>query len=410
MYLSDLLRKTIVNKSGEKIGKITDVIVAHLSSPVPQVTGFLVTRGLNNKIFFIPIADCEEFNHKINLCTDTINFSPYQRRENEVLLEKEVLDKQIVDVSERQLTRINDIELKHTNGNLYIGGVDVSFRSILNRLGIPTWGFILNYNSIPWEDIQFLGVDLPVKVKVDYDRLETLHPADIARFIFRGPGFRRGTQIIESLEGNIAADVIESLPLDVQVSIIENMTPKAAGRILSEMESHHSADVLSEFSQQKADEVMQFMLEHQAKSVRDLLEYPPGTAGSIMKVEYVHIPQNMTVSELYETLQTMSILPEFLMYFYVTESQTSRKLVGVVSLWELFKAHERDRLESIMIRNVVTSKPHESARRVLRRITQYDFSAIPVINKKQNIIGIVTLNDAIRLLIPKNWQTRIGLR
>lgn len=411
MYLSELLKRTVVNKSGEKVGKITDTIVTHLSSPVPQVTGFLVSRSFNHKRFFVPLKDCQDFTKKtVNLCTDVINFSPYLRRENEVLLEKEVLDKQIVDVTERQLTRVNDIELTQTNGNLYINSVDVSFRSILNRLGIPTWGFILNYNSIPWEDIQFLGVDLPVKVKLKYDRLETLHPADIARFIFRGPGYRKGTQIIQSLEENIAADVLESLPLDLQVSMIESMTPKAAGRILSEMESHHAADVLSEFDQRKAEETMNVMLEHQAQSVRQLLEYPAGTAGSIMKVEYVHVPQTMTVSELYETLQTMSELPEFLMYFYITESQTSRKLVGIVSLWELFKAHDRDRLESIMIKNLVVAKPLESAKRVLRRITQYDLSAIPVVNKRQNIVGIVTLNDAIRLLIPKNWQTRIGLR
>lgn len=413
MYLSSLINKAIINKSGEKIGKITDVIVTHLSSPVPQVTGFLVSRGLNhnNKHFFVPVLDCIEFSKKkVSLCTDTINFSPYERRENEVMLAKEVLDKQIVDVSERQLTRINDIELTQTNGHLYIKSVDVSFRSLLNRLGFPTWGLILNYNSIPWEDIQFLGVDLPVKVKLEYDKLETLHPADIARFIFRGPGYRKGAQIIQSLDENIAADVVESLPLDLQVSIIESMSDKAAGRILSEIESHHAADVLSEFDQAKAEAILTLMLEHQAGAVRQLLTYPAGTAGSIMKVEFIHVPQTMTVSELYETLQTMPKLPEFLMYFYITESTSSRKLVGVVSLWELFKAHERDRLENIMIKNVVVAKPLELARRVLRRITQYDFSAIPVVNKNNNIIGIVTLNDAIRLLIPKHWQTRIGFR
>ncbi len=411
MYLSSLVNKSIVNKSGERIGKISDVIVSHVNSPLPSVTGFVLNRSSKNKSFFIPLNDCADFSKKtISLCTDTINFSPFIRRENEVFLAKEILDKQIVDVKERQLTRINDIELTQSNGNLFVASVDVSFRSLLNRLGFPTWGFVLNYNSIPWEDIQFLGVDLPVKVKLEYDRLETLHPADIARFIFRGPGYRKGTQIIESLSEEIAADVMESLPLDVQISIIEHMTSKAAGKILSEMESHKSADILAMFDQAKAEDILQLMLEHQAGAVRQLLAYPPGTAGSIMKLEYVHIPQNVTVEDLYEKLRTMTKLPEFLTYFYVTESATSRKLVGVVSLWELFKAHNRARIESIMVTNVVVAKPLELPRRVLRRMTQYNFSAIPVVSKNYQIVGIVTLNDAIKILIPKHWQTRVGLR
>lgn len=411
MYLSRLLGRSLVNKTGEKIGKISDVAVTHLNSPIPAVVGFTAFRDSRNKTFFVPISDCATYEKgKVSLCTDTVNFTPYTRRENEVLLSKEVLDKQIVDVKERQLTRINDIELTQTNGNLFIKSVDVSFRSLLSRLGLPTWGLILKYNSIPWEDIQFLGVDLPVKVKVDYERLETLHPADIARFIFRGPGYRKGSQIIQSLDEEVAADVVESLPLDVQISIINNMSVKEAANILSEMESHRSVDVLSEFEASKAEQILQLMQEKQAAAVRLLLTYPAGTVGSIMKIEYVYIPQNMSVEELYEKLRTMPKLPEFLLYFYVIESPTSKKLVGVVSLWELFRAHSRERIENIMIRNVVVAKPMENPRRVLRRITQYDLSALPVIGKNRHLLGIITLSDAIRLVIPKSWQTRVGLR
>lgn len=411
MYLSHLLGNAINNKTGSKIGKMVDAVAARINTPLPVISGIIANKGFGTKNFFIPRSDIAKLEEKeIKLTTDTIDFTPYERRDEEILLEDEVYDKQIIDVKERHLARINDIELTIQNKNVFITGVDVSFRTILQRLRIPTWGFFLKYNTIPWEEIQFLGTDLPVKIKMDYDRLETLHPADIARFIFQGPGYRKGTQIIQSLEEDIAADVMESLPLDIQINILENMTTKAAGNIISEMESHWGADVLSEFSQKKADEILEKTDNDKALIIKQLLSYAPDTAGAIMTVDYVSVEQNLTVAELYERLRSYEDLPEFLTYFYITESANSKKLVGIVSLWELFSAGLRNRLNTIMIKNVVTAKPYESAKRVLKKMTQYDFSAIPVVNKHRHIIGVVTLNDAIRLLIPKDWKTRIGLK
>ena len=412
MYLSSILEKPIINKSGESIGKVADVIVTNLNSPLPPIAGFLVNRGgRNHKDFFIPLHDCAPVDEKgVRLNTDVINFAPFERREDEIPLSRYMLDKQIVDIKERELTRINDIELSSSNGNLFLKNADVSFRALLGRLGLPTWGLLLKYNPIPWQDIQFLGVDLPVKVKIDYNRLETLHPADIAQFIFSGPGYRKGTQIIQSLEEDIAADVVESLPLELQVNLIDAMNPANAAKILSEMESHHAADLLAELSNAKAEDILKEMNQSQVGAVKELITYPDGSAGAQMKVEFVTASATMTVEELYKMLHDTKNLPEFLLYVYITENAASRKLVGVVSVWELFQASHRTRLETIMIKDYISVTPTESARKVLKKMTQYDLSALPVVNKHHHIIGIVTLTHAIKLLIPKSWQTRVSWR
>lgn len=409
MYLSKILKNPVINKGGDKIGRVADLVVTNLNSPLPSVRGITVKRNSKNA-FFIPAEDCLKFEaNKVVMCTDMVDFAPYERREGEVLLAQEVLDKQIVDVKERQLTRINDIFLEKSNSNILVDSVDVSFRSILNRLNVPTWGLVLKYNSIPWEDIQFMGVDFPVKVKIDYEQLESFHPAEIARFIFRGPGYRKGTQIIQSLETEIAADVMETLPLDLQISILTRMSPKAAGRILSEMESDHAADILLDLNTQKAAPLLENMELNKAESVKSLFNYPPGTVGSIMKLEYMYVPQEMSVDELYRKLRLHENLPEFLQYIYITDSSAIKKLVGVVSIWELFKAHGHQKLREIMIKNVITAKPMERPLTVLKRITQYDLSALPVIGKTGHIIGIIIINEAISFILPKHWKTRIGM-
>lgn len=410
MYLSSLLQRQIYNKSGEKIGKVVELVATNLNASLPAVRGFIASRGVRSRAFFIPIQDIAEIGNKdIRLKTDTINFTPFIQREEEVLLAKDILDKQIVDVKERQLTRINDLELNVSNGNLFLQAADVSFRALLNRLGFPTWGLLFKYSGIPWEDIQFLGVDFPVKVKIDYEKLETLHPADIARFIFRGPGYREGSRIIQSLEGDIAADVVESLPIEFQANILENMSVSAAGKIFSEMESHHAADLLAALNEEKKQQILEKISPAQTKIIRELLTYPTGTAGALMKVEFVSIPKSITVEELYLKLQNSPKLPEFLLYFYISENDDFRKIAGIVSVWELFRSSPRTRMEAIMVTNILTARPLESWRSVLKKMIQYDLSAIPVINPHDHILGIVTLTHAIKLLVPKNWQSRLDL-
>ncbi len=409
MYLSRILNSSIYNRSGDRVGKVSDLVVTNLNSPLPSVKGVAVKRN-SKSTFYIPADDCMKIDQgKISMRTDTLDFTPFERREGEVLIAKEVLDKQIVDVKERQLTRINDIILEKSNNNILVDSVDVSFRSILNRLKIPTWGLVLKYNTIPWEDIQFMGVDFPVKVKIDYDRLESFHPAEIARFIFRGPGYRKGTQIIQSLETEIAADVMETLPIDLQVSILSRMSPKSAAKILSEMESDHAADLLLEFKPEAKENFLNHMELKQVEAVKTLLNYPEGTAGYIMKLEYMRVPQDMTVDELYRKFRTYESLPEFLSYIYVTESSSVKKVVGVVSIWELFKAQTSQTLKQIMIKNLVVAKPLDKPLTVLRRMSQYDLSAIPVVGKTGHILGIVTLHEAIAIILPAHWKTRIGM-
>lgn len=411
MFLSSFLGKTVVNKSRQKIGNIKDLIITQLNTSLPIVSGFLIKQNDKKECFFIPLSECTNLEGNIiGLTTDIIDFSPFQREGDEVLLSKEVLDKQTVDIKERQLTRINDIEFGISKGNMFLKSVDVSFRSILNRLKIPTKGLFFRYNLIPWKDIQFFGVDLPIKLKMDYDRLETLHPADIARFIFRGPGYRKGTKVIESLDEGIAADVVESLPLDLQVNIISHMSDKNAAELLSEMKSDLSADLLSEMTRRKQATILGLMSKKEAEAVKYLLTYPPGTVGSMMQAEFIYTSRKTTVEQFYTFLRSLEEFPDTLYYCYITENENTKKLVGIVSIWELFKGQNRDKMETIMVKNFIYAKPYEVPKRVLKRMTQYDLSAIPVINKYEHIVGVFTLNDAIKLLIPKTWKTRIGLR
>ena len=120
MYLSRITQSSIFNRSGDKIGRVNDLVVTNLNSPLPLVRGLAVKRNSKN-LFFISADDCLKLEEgKVNMRTDTIDFTPYERREGEVLLAKEILDKQIVDVKERHLTRINDIILEKSNGNILI--------------------------------------------------------------------------------------------------------------------------------------------------------------------------------------------------------------------------------------------------------------------------------------------------
>ena len=411
MFLSDFLHKPVLNYNRETVGKISDLIASNLSVTRPAITGFIVYRGLKKKEFFIPVNDIENIGkNNIILKTNIINFSPFKENPGDIRVARDILDKQIVDVSERELTRTNDIDLTFNKGYLFIKSADVSFRSILHRLGLPTWGLVLKYNPIPWKDIQFMGTNLPVKVKMDYDRLETLHPAAIAEFIFKGPGVKEGTKIIQSLEEDIAADVVESMPLDMQVTLIEGMKNGQAATILSEMESHHAADLLARISPEKAQLLLAQIPVKNSRDIKTLLKFPEGSVGALMQAEYISLPAAMTVEEAQNYLKNLDTIPEFLLYFYITESAVVKKVVGVATIWDFIKAEPRARLEHIMEKDVVTVKPLEAAKKALKLMIQYDISAIPVVDDQSYLLGIVTLSHSVKLIVPKSWKTRATLQ
>ena len=409
-YLSDLLGDAVINQSKEKIGTVLDFVITDISATLPRVRGLVIKRGINKEAVFIPYSDLSVISPKlVKLTTDLVDLTPFIQRNDEVLLAKDVYDKQIVDIDDRRLTRANDLLLEEAHHVLVLKGVDVSVVGILKRLKIPTPANLLKHNIIDWKDVQFLGGPSPMKFKIHYKKLEALHPVDIARIIFEGPGYKQGSRVLASLQDPIAADIIEELSPKLQQNLIEAMKLDDVANVINQMPAHKAADLFVTLGSDYFKKILPLMSLAKVEQIKSLLNYPEFSTGAYMTTDYVAIPSGMTLDQVFTHLSKIEQLPDFMLYMYVLESEFANKLVGVLSVYELFAQDRRSRVETAMVKNLIVSHPQDHIKDSLKKMHRYNLSALPVIsrNNGNRLIGVVTFRDAVSYYLPKRWKVRI---
>lgn len=405
-YVSDFIGKPVQNASREKIGVTADLVVKEIEKVHPKIHGLVVTRGRKQAVF-IPCFDIKEMSTgSVRLDTDVVNLTPYIQRADEILLAKDVYDKQIVDIDDRRLTRVNDLLLEYSQRILYLKGVDVSPVGVLKRLGLPV--VLLKRNVIDWEDVQFLGGNAPVKFKIQYKNLETLHPVEIARIIFEGPGYKQGSRVLSELKDPIAADIIEELSPKLQKNLIESMKLEDVADVIEHMSPDKATDLLVTLGSVYTQKVLPLVNKETSEVVKELLNYPEHTTGAFMTTDYLAIPAGITIDELYERMRKLEEIPDFSYYLYVLENEFSNRLIGILSNHDFLIADPRTRIDTIMTKRTIVSYPHDPIKDTLKKMYRYNISAVPVISKAEGkLLGIVTFRSAISIYLPRRWKVRI---
>ena len=408
LFLSALLSKPVRGASGEVIGALKDMVVRMTETELfPPVTG-LVTAVASRRghRFFIHATDIAEVTAAgVRLTTDKVNLAPFARRDHEVLLNKDVLDKQLVDVNGRRVIRVNDVTLSYdpVYAVYRLAAVDISAASLADRLGIKPLARRLTREVIPWDSVQFFASEAPVvKLKLSYDKLARLHPADLADII-NELGYQQGGEVIAALadsEGDeFAADTVEELDPELQAAVIGSLDVEDAADIIEEMDTDEAADLLADLPPEQAEDILEAMEAEEAAEVRELLQYEEDTAGGIMSTDYLPLPQEMTVGEALARLRGEEA-PEFIYYIYVVDA--GETLLGIVSLRSLLMGRDDQTLSEIMAptEDVVVTQVTESARQAAQDMLHYNLMAMPVLDEGK-LVGIIMQHDAVEQLVPE---------
>lgn len=406
-YLSALIGKPVVNQSNEKIGEFIDAVLFDPHKSRPRVHGILVKRPGTKQLIFVPATDIKDIKNEIRLDTDVVDLTPFAVKTDEIRLADQIYDKQIVDIDDRRLTRVNDLLLDYQKGLLYLTGVDVSSFGVLNRLKIPTFGLV-KPNIVEWHDVQFLGGNAPVKFKVQYKNLESLHPVDIARIIFEGPGYKHGSRVLSELKDPIAADIIEELSPKLQRNLIESMKLEDVAGVVDQMEPDKATDLLVTLGPDYTKKIMPLLSKNNSQTISSLLHYPEHSTGAYMTTDYLAVPSGITMDKLFDRFRDQEEISDFSYYIYVLENELSNKLIGVLSNHDFLTANPRSRIENVMSKKLITAHPLDSIKESLKKMYRYDLSAIPVLSQKEGkLLGIVTFKDAISVYLPRRWKVRI---
>jgi magnesium transporter len=406
LYLSQVLGRPILDLEGERVATLKDVIVRLGADDHPPVAGFVARY--RRRDFFLPRWRISHFGEQgVRLNSDILDLRPFMRREGEVLLARDVLDKQLIDVDGKRVVRVNDVQIIEAANEWHVTGADVGLIGLWRRLAPSFMRPGRPVEVIDWADVGYLATDAAtVQLKSSRGKLARLHPVEIAR-LAEAFSYQQGAEIVESLDDETAAETLEEMAAARQAQILADMDEERAADILEHMSPDEAADVLGDLPESKAEDLLNLMEDDEQSEVAELLPYEDDTAGGLMTTEFVTLPRDLTVGEALAHLREMAETPNMIYYLYVVESEGSWKMAGVIALRSLILSDQSAPLEQVMRREVQFAHPDDAAADVAQKIAEYNLLALPVLDDGGDILGIVTFDDAIEILLPKDWRQRL---
>jgi CBS domain-containing protein len=394
----------------------------------PRLHGLVARTARGGPGFFVPVSRLGRLRPgAVELDQPTVALETFERRPREWLLAKDVWDRRVIDCATRRVRRVNDLLLGipgettpgpapadgYAAGAVVLLGAEIGLQGILRRLGLfrPLAGVLegrLRPTFLPWDqmDLVLSSAPGPVETGAAHPRLADLHPVEIAHLTER-VSTREAAELIAALDDPTAADVLEELPADRQLDIVEYLSDARAADILEEMAPDDASDLLGDLPDARTAALLEQMEPDAVTPVRTLLRYADTTAGGMMTTSYVYAYQAETVAEAIARLRPQIEKPDMVYYVYVLADESSTRLVGVVSLRELLLAQPSDVLGDFMNRDFLSVGPDEDDREVARRLAEYNLMAIPVLDSAGDLLGIVTVDDALDVLLPSGWQRRL---
>jgi magnesium transporter len=243
-----------------------------------------------------------------------------------------------------------------------------------------------------------------VKLTVPRTDLSLLHPADIADIAHELTPEERAA-VFEALEDEVAADAVEEMHPSFQASLIQELPDEKARDLLSNMDPDDAADLLADLPPERAERLIAMMAADEAEDMRELLAYPEHSAGGIMTTEFAFVGPELTAGQAIERLREQEPEVETVYYVYVVDK--TEHLLGVFSLRDLITVPPERRVREFMNANPVSVPPTASEEEVTGAIAKYNLLALPVVDDDGVLHGIITVDDAIDLVLPLAWKKRL---
>lgn len=406
-FLSRLLGQPVRDAQNQPTATLQDLVVLR-SAPYPRVTALVLKRrGRRLLADWREVASIEESG--CILAVAAADLHDREPEDAEMLLSERFLDKQLVDRDGRKVIRVNDIQLSRTGDNLYVVGVDISSGALLRRLGLSKVGERLakrpRARLIDWRTIDISeSDDASVRLTVTRGDLSLLHPADIADVVHELAPEERAA-VLEALEDEVAADAMEEMHPSFQAAVLLGMPDDEAARLLSNMSPDDAADLLADVPDERRQALLALMADEHAGDVEELLAYPEHSAGGIMTTDFATVSPGLTAEEALERLRAQSEDVETVYYIYVLEK--SGRLRGVFSLRDLLVAPPKRKVREFMTTDLVAVRTDGSEEEVTDLIAKYNLLALPVVDEDDVLHGIITVDDAIDLVLPLAWKKRL---
>jgi magnesium transporter len=403
----------VVDASGGAFGHVREFAVmpsvdaGHVHGIVLRLTS--AKRG--DRLSLVPINELQLTPGGAMQLLDSAQPSSLPDDDTYLLLERDLLDQQIIDVNGHKVVRVNDVDLvwEHCEDggpalSLRIAEVEVGMRGAVRRLlkGLPSTpvnqiACRFSASVIPWDFVDLIDRDPSrrVRLKIEQDRLSKMHPSDIADILEDlAPPERHA--LFLSLDEEVAAEALEEVEPKMQQALIESLDSEQIAGIVEEMDPGAAADLLSELTDERSEAILEEMDPEERQEVEDLLEFSGDSAAGRMTTEYIALPSTARVSDAIAALRDFEGDIETITDIYLLDSE--EKITGLVPLVQLLLTTGETPIADLPNAHIVSCNEDANGRKVAELFDKYNLRTLPVVDHDKRLIGVIHAEQVIALL------------
>jgi magnesium transporter len=408
LHATEVLGGEAYDRNGHFVGVVTELFIEPADQP-NRIARVLLGRGK-----YLPLV--ARYDHiafaapgVLKLNVEEKELEHYAPNEGWLAVRKDLLDQQIIDTSGRKVVRVNDIDLseQRTNGTveLRVTHVDVGLTGAARRLlhGVASPGLIrgiatkLPTRVIPWEFVNLIESDplRRVKLRITHQKLERMHPADLADIMEELSPVERQS-IIASLDEETAAEALAELDKRLTSQIVETLDPEKAADILEEMDPDQAADVLAGLRPETSRDVLRQMPGEEAREVRELLKFEENSAGGMMNTDFIYVGEKATCEEVIAWIQEKDVDLEQLDTVFLIDRNA--RLTGAVAVGRLLLAPANEPMEALKAEPLLSLPPDANDKEVFELFDKYNLHSLAVVDDDGRPIGAIAVDDIVTRL------------
>lgn len=401
-YFSYLLNRQVKDSADIVIGKLVDILVVPETGEYPPLEFLAIQPRHKKSLVYVSYEYIENLSRdEITLKSLWSSVPTHERIAHDlVYLKRDVLDQQIVDVAGVRVVRVNDLRIGMFGNQMSVLALDVSLRGLLRRLGITRFSMfdVIKVNLIDWRQTNFVHGLL--KLDRAQQKLNKLHPADLANIV-EDLNIRHGSKLVISLDADAAAKVLEEVDPHLQKILVKYLGPERVANIVANMTDAEVVDLVKELPRTEARLFLSQIQGGKLKKIEKLLAYPDNTAGGLMTIDFATVRPEWTIRDAAAEIRKTSPSLRSVLYVYVTGEDGY--YYGKFSLrWLVISSPDTTVKE--VLKHYLSPKPlhpHQKVKEIATIMTKYNLLTAPVLDNKHQLIGIVTIDDVMRELMPK---------
>ncbi|MBF0570063.1 MAG: magnesium transporter [Candidatus Omnitrophica bacterium] len=417
IYFSEILGFPVVDSAGFRVGRVYDLSIALNNDIYPRAKSIIIKKGvLASRYAEVPLTELHKIAGKIFLkCSAASIRFQKDKVACEFGLRRDLLDQQVVDVENKKVVRVNDVHLLRVDNQLHIAHVDVGLRGIIRRLDWEPFvdalvrlfkreaDYLTAEELVSWKNSQVLtlgNLKNVLKLDVSREKIAKIPPVALAD-IMKDLDIFEKTSLFRTLSPDVQLKVFADMIPDDKVSLVDQLEDREAAQLVTNIPSDEAADFLMVLPKARMQQLFRLMESQTSKRLRALLGFRKDSAGGLMAAEYLSLNSRATAGDAMNKIKASVDHPGSLTTIYVVDD--NGRYLGTTTIGRFIN-------EDVNRPILETCHPHklfvrtdDGMEKVALLIEQYKYSAIPVLDENDILVGSITVDDVMEELITIAW-------